>query len=512
MSVVTVRPDNTITVGEAGNAPHPGGTMDSVTSDGNDDGTGTADSTYATVEGAGSSAGAPMVLGFEEPTGGPFVRVALRVRVARTSAGTVVIEYKTVGGSAPRTVRHNIFWPSPVTYEVAKFNIEAFDIADVKLSVGRVTPVGVTVLNVYELYLDFITVDQPVANVFAPSGEITDTNLPTIQWTNTLDPDGGEQTHYEVKIFKATVEDDLDFDPDSSLEVLGSGILSGNNLSHRFDNNKLDDNDYFAFVRVGQMVNGEIYWSVWSSKAFTISVGSPPQPGIPDIPTVALVPDGGGFRILVAATDPGTGPVQAGQFQVQSSADNESTWVNVRTYIGNGLVPATGDDPNTVMVADYESPNGADIVYRVRGIYNKLVYTDWAYETARWDNESWCIKSPTQPDLNLAINPRGQPSKHKAMRQGVFFPAGSSRPVVVSDKPESWTGELLVRIDSDADRVALQALIDSASVLLVQAPADVYDWPDTWIVATEYRRERAVDVSWAKWTFDGIPWMEVDRP
>ena len=145
--------------------------------------------------------------------------------------------------------------------------------------------------NVYEVFVDLIYVEQPVVTVTTPTGTVTNTNRPAVTWTNTLDSDGGAQTHYEVKIFSAAQYGASGFDAATSVTTDGSGVVASS-AGTRQVAVALPDGTYRAYVRVAQLVHGVQHWSDWDYEAFTIDVV------LPAVPTLTLTPNDAGGRVL----------------------------------------------------------------------------------------------------------------------------------------------------------------------------------------------------------------------
>lgn len=317
MTVVTTRPDATVANGSS--------TVTGAASRHaalNDD----SDSSYVTLPAGGSAA----KIGFAEPSipaGALYLGRTLRVRLANVSstAGFFVIPSSHpnfvatevgmfVTWSTPTTVTPTLSesalpgytWPptAPVSAVEAQLRSSA---ADVRL---------------YELYYDTTYVAKPTLNVTAPTGTVTDTNTPTVTWTETLDSDGGAQTKYEVKVFSAAQYGAGGFDPSTSTATYNSGILSGSSLSHAVAS-ALANATYRAYVRVGQTVNGATHWSDWDYEGFVVNVT---PPNAPSITLTAQASDG---RIKVELDDAATGP-STHMFEVQVSRDGGTTWEAMR--------------------------------------------------------------------------------------------------------------------------------------------------------------------------------------
>ena len=137
-------------------------------------------------------------------------------------------------------------------------------------------------------------------------------------------------------------------------------------------------------------------------------------------------------------------------------------------------------------------------------------YSAYVKDTDSWSSDDWWLKHPTRPSLNLVPVMKSQPGRSSQIAQGVFHPLGRRDPVVVSDLRQSFTGEAVIRCESDDDRDALDAILADGQPLLLQAPAAAY-WEDTWIAVSQHERTRPIDSEWSAYTFDSLAWTEVVR-
>jgi hypothetical protein len=240
VSVATVRPNETIAPDE----PDVTGAANAHTALSDD-----SDSSYLTP------ASAETHLGFAEPTiPGTATLKEVRVRTRSAKTGSPTFTYRVSSDPGEEAVAQQaVTWLSPTTTTVAIFKANAFNPGEVTLRIKQINGSG----RLYEVYLDFVYVEGPVVTITAPTGTITTTNLPTVEWDSTLDEAADSQTHFEVKVFTDAIVSDPGFDPDTSTPVASSGIVASRATSYRIDGLDADDNplpngDYVVFVRIAQ--------------------------------------------------------------------------------------------------------------------------------------------------------------------------------------------------------------------------------------------------------------------
>lgn len=488
MATVTTRPD--ATVSSSGGTVTGAASRHAATSD-------DSDSSYVDF-----TSGDEFVLGFAEPSipsGAVLNQVTIRIRVAKTGAsnGTVSLLLAGVGAW---TLFVNWTTATTVSLIAYDYDLYTYDASDVQVLVTPGIPT-----RCYELFADFTYVAKPTLNVTAPTGTVTDTNTPTVTWTETLDSDGGAQTKYEVKVFSAAQYGAGGFDPSTSTATYNSGTLSGSSLSHAVTT-ALADATYRAYVRVGQTVKGSTHWSDWDYEGFVSDAT------YPDTPSITLTAQASDGRIKVDLDDAATGAT-TDMFEVQVSRDGGTTWEAMRLLTDEGgyVAPVAG----LATVYDYEAANGVATYYRARALHESSgVYaaSAWVSANATWSSASWWIKHPNQPALNLAVVPYGLDAINRGARQGVFEVPGRSLPVVVSDSVRSGaTGTVTFLLESDADRDALAALLDTCDTLLLQGRGADY-WDDRYVRFGEHSSARAADKAYVADTVETLPWTEVDSP
>jgi len=144
-------------------------------------------------------------------------------------------------------------------------------------SVAPPSPTNRTTL--YKLYAVVTTAPRPTVTVTAPTGTITNTSFPSVQWTPVFS-DGSPQSAYEIKIFDSTTYSGASFSPDTSTPTIGTGIITSTNLGQTLEGDLANSTTYRAYVRVASLINGVNYFSAWAYAEFTLSIDSPATPTV----------------------------------------------------------------------------------------------------------------------------------------------------------------------------------------------------------------------------------------
>lgn len=498
MSVVTVRPNSS----SSGPSPTIEGGSGSIHAALADDSDSTrllvTPETYAIIN-----------LGFPDPTipaGAAIRRATLRVRTSLftftwTGFGAI---YDAVVAGVP-AANLGISWVQATTVPMVVPDIDELpDVLSASLKQGGGTNASVFF---YAAYLDVLYVAKPVVDVTAPTGTISVDNRPTVTWADTLDPDGGGQYRYQVKIFNDAQYGAGGFNPSSSTPFSESGIVDSSSTSWS-DTDPLPDDNYRAYVRVAQRVNGDPHWSDWDYIGFVVDV---PNPAVPLDVTVTAEASEGRLRIDVDCDPAGDGDND--RVEIERSLDGGETWESLRTELGDGHVDVVAD---AAVAWDYEVPNGATATYRARALSDldgeTWVASPWlSGASGSWSSGVAWLKHPTQPDLNRAVTIVSYPSVKKAGATAVFKVLGSSLGVSVSDSRGFGTGSLTLLAETDLEQEAIDELLDSGAALLLQT-AEGQKWPDRWLAFTDTDRELAVDKAWIEDTLEGLAWAEVRSP
>ncbi|CAB4156554.1 hypothetical protein UFOVP655_68 [uncultured Caudovirales phage] len=133
--------------------------------------------------------------------------------------------------------------------------------------------------TLYKLYAVVKTAPRPTLTVTAPSGTVTDTSFPSINWTPTF-ADGEPQSAYEIKIFDATTYGGSSFSADTSTPIITTGIVTSTSKGQTLEGDLANSTTYRAYVRVASLINGANYFSAWAYSEFTLSIDSPATPTV----------------------------------------------------------------------------------------------------------------------------------------------------------------------------------------------------------------------------------------
>lgn len=356
----------------------------------------------------------------------------------------------------------------------------------------------------HELYADLMYVAIPVVAVDTVTDPTTATNLIPLSWVNTLDADGGAQTHRQIRVFDETTYPSFTgLDPDDDVPYWDSGIvLTGSAMATTI---ALPNDTHRAYVRVAQTVNGSLHWSDWDFDEFTVAVDTS------DVATVdvAAVDATGAIEVTVGRD----GASEAWSFvTVERSIDAGATWQPVR---GATYVDSTGDADEFVIL-DYEAPNGTSTKYRARAtrIFSSLPITgDWVEsDPEQWTSTAMFLKVPGDAELNVStVCLASRTPYRRTRRTGVFPVLGARLPVVVSDVRSARSGVIEWETLTSAEATAIDTLLERGSVVLVQFPPsmDIADMYAAFTDDEEVFQSIVSDVVWRTWS---VNYIEVAQP
>lgn len=455
-------------------------------------------------------------LGFAEPTipaGAVVKQDVIRLQVMSIPAGalrlTSIEAFPDGSTSAGKRTNLDVTWTSETTVvALAASNDIDHDQLELVLK-AHCFGEGIFIGGfIFEAYWQTVYVEQPTVDSVSvsPASPINDDDTPTISFTVTLDGDGGDQAFYQVRTFTDAVYSGGGFDPATSVAADASGLLAGAGKRYTIAT-RLDDDTYRSYVRVGQLVNGDVLWSDWEHVQFVLAVD---RPADPTINSVSADSDNARIEIHLGIT-PG-GVVSTDAFQIERSLDGGTTWEIIRV-VGNllGLV-----EPGDI-AEDYEVPNSQAVRYRVRSFHNfpsgTTSSSDWVEsDPVFWASEHEWLKSADRPDLNLPVRLLDYPTVGRPARESRVQPLGSSTTVVVKDGPRSSPqSDLVLRVDTDDDLTVLNELLDTNGALLLQVPPGQL-WPDRWVSFGDDTEERLMPKKPSEKLTKTLSWVEVPSP
>jgi len=319
---------------------------------------------------------------------------------------------------------------------------------------------------VYELYIDVDVASQPTLNVTAPTGTITSSATPEVQWTYT-DPDAADpQGFYQIKVFTSAQYGAGGFDPATSDATWTSGIVGSSELGAAIAEPLLSGT-YRAYVRVAKAINGEPFWSDWDYEQFTLSLTPPPT-----VTVDAAWSATEGKATLTLTGDAAGGSYTSQYFQVQRSDDSGVTWALLRD----------GDDiavsgSYTATVTDYEAPRGLTVRYRARSIGvsgEERIPSAWSTAIPQvlvTNDGTWWLKAVADPTLNVgSLIATGELTRRIEEPNTVFRVLGRSLPIVVAGLIGGVDGQLRLTALNDTQWDAIEDVLSHQGTLLVQDP------------------------------------------
>lgn len=426
-----------------------------------------SDSSYALQTDNGAD-DAEMGLGtFSLPAGARIKEARARARCRSVDSGgdAIGVQLLDPDGGVVAEIPYETPITSTITTYAGAWTAATLSQSDIDgLTLAFRSQIQADSVRFMELYADVVYATQPTATITTPTGDptYTGTNKPTIEWTYAQGSDGGAQSRFEVKVFTQTQVAAGGFDADTTTPVHTSGEVLGSATSHIIADPLDTGEDYEAFVRVAQSINGVPHWSDWDDEEFTLNVSTA------DVDTVTATATDATASIEVTVARDGTSEAWDA-VEVQRSVDG-GDWEPVRGADG---VDATGD-ANSFVVDDYEVPNGVATHYRARAtrIVSDLPITGAWVETtssAKWESGDWWIKDPEDSSKNTTFTVSNGAPWTTTRRQGVHQVLGARRPIVTSDTRSDPRFPLVVLTLDGDEEDALDALTRS-SVVLIQSP------------------------------------------
>jgi hypothetical protein len=223
----------------------------------------------------------------------------------------------------------------------------------------------------------------------------------------------------------------------------------------------------------------------------------------------AVAAAGGGVAITVRGLTTGGPTYKWSLLRLVAGKANEP----VRGWSGDLLNQTISGD--IAVANDYEAPLGVPVQWRVAltdtsGVL-RLSYTSDPVTLDAETTDVW-LKDPGLPQRSVKVTvATPMPTWSTPARQGINRVRGRRLPVVISDVRGGKTGDLTVVTETTADREALDWVLESGAVLLLQ-------WPPGWGEEDMYVSvgdvQAAPVVEYAEfhdrtWV---LPLTEVDRP
>lgn len=446
---------------------------------------------------------------FALPAGALITRTIIRLRTSKVGNNVVADGMFTIpGGDELSRLSALVTWLSAFTHSG---DVRYVERTETEIDAAHLYVIGTGFvpspgsLRVYEAYVDVYYVEVPVIVADGLTGVITDDDTPTVEWSVTLDSEGGAQTFYEVKVFDDATYSGGGFDPGTSEPAASSGELSGPGTSWTIDT-ALIDGDYKPYVRVAQTFNGAVQWSDWQEGSlFVIVLDRPAEP------SVLVTAEPTRARIRLDITDEPGGTVDTDRFQVQRSDDDGETFIDVRTVDGDGMV---ANDGGSAIVWDLEVPNGVVVTYRVRAVHDfetgSSSRSGWTEAQGSWESRQQWLKHPTDTSLNTPVMFQSQPGHRRPARQGEFQPLSSNDVTVISDTRSPARGELTLIVE-ETYLERFEALLASGVPILIQTPPD-QKWFYTWVSFGDLDATRYADKAWIEEGLNAAPWVQQTRP
>lgn len=176
----------------------------------------------------------------------------------------------------------------------------------------------------------------------------------------------------------------------------------------------------------------------------------------------------------------------------------------VRTNDGGPL----GISGGVALVYDYEAPFETSVSYSSEESPATVSATVTVPETRVW------LIHPGVPELSTPIVIASFGSRRRRVTQGVFFPLARSKPLVFTDGARKAPESVLeVRTDSEGDLLAIDAITEDASTLLLNIPASLgWGIPTSYIAIGDTDEDRLVDYAAEPRRYVTLPYFVVDRP
>lgn len=434
------------------------------------------------------------------------VVVGVRAKSDSTSPAAATATLRNAGGTSLATLSTgSVLTAAATDYESAVFAVTLaqadVDGLYVDLGFGLVASPPPYGARMFEAWIDLVVASIPTVTAVAPSGTITDTTRPTVEWTYTAGDEADDEYAWQVRTFSAAEYGIGGFDPETSPCSDESGITYSVSLSYVTGDALPNGVSYRSYVRAAALVNGSLQWSAWSYTAFTLDA---------DVPAVLSVTgtasDADGWvRLVVVFDDAAPDPTSV---EIERSDDDGVTWVPVR-----GATRA--DTYGSIYVNyDHEAPPSVACLWRARGTRTVAEVDsvgDWTVsDPVSWTATGTWLKSPADPTVAGQTRFTVMPAPNRARTTGVFEVLGRSDYVVVTDVRRTQSGTLEFTTMTAAEADELLTLLEETT-LLIQSPA-AHGFGQRYVVVggvSEARRSRSAQVAVKSWTAE---YWEIARP
>lgn len=316
----------------------------------------------------------------------------------------------------------------------------------------------------YELYIDVDTVSQPTVTVLNPTGTITTTSAPDVNWTYS-DPDNETQAFYQIKIFSAAQYGAGGFNPLTSAATWDSGEIASTDTSGVVGE-LLNAGTYRAYVRAAKEVNGQPFWSAFAYSDF-VEVFTPPT-----IPTMAVAWSSALGRASFTLTGAAPTGYSSQYYEIHRSDNAGVLYDNIRN--GERIIPNASYIGTAV---DYEANRGTIAYYRCRavGIDANSIEFPSAWSTVQQilitNDQTWWFKAVDNPTINQgSVRVLASLDTNIDEPNTVFRPLGATRPIVVAGPLQGEDGIYQIKTLNETEWDNLLPLIQYQGTILVQDP------------------------------------------
>lgn len=318
--------------------------------------------------------------------------------------------------------------------------------------------------SIYELFIDIDIAAQPTVTVSAPTGTLTTTAAPDVNWTY-ADTDNETQAYYQIKVFTAAQYGAGGFNAITSTATYDSGQVASSDQT-AVVGDLLLNGTYRAYVRVAKVINGTPFFSSYAFSDFVLNNTVPTAPTL-----VASWSSTLGKATFTVTGSALSAPLSSQYFVIQRSDDDG---VNYETLRDGDEVTPTGLVGTAV---DYEAPRGEVAYYRARAIGIDASSNEFpsAYSVVQQvlitNDETWWFKVISDPDINLgSVRVLAQLDTNIEEPNTVFRPLGATRPIVVAGPLQGEDGIYSIKTITEDEWDNFYPVLSHQGDMLVQDP------------------------------------------